>query len=283
MRSNPEGSAEGNRRGNGGQPARPGSRRGRGEPKSPGERSPRRPLVPDDLQIGAQVTSLAPTQRDPRRIAVAVGGRYAGALPVDVVQSLGLKVGMVWTPEADEDFRFSVERDKARRYAIAALSQRGVSRQRLSQALARRGHSLAIIAWLQDDLDRLGLLDDRALAESIARSVLARTPAGPRLIEQRLIARGIARPLAREVALEACGQRDPLDDAVALAAKKVRGAPRSADRPTIQRRVYAALARRGFDPEVCRVATQRAMASDPRRSGGGGDGDSGLDTEMEMA
>lgn len=219
------------------------------------------PLVPDDLPIGSLVTALSPTKRDPRRVGVKVGGRYAGALPADLIEALGLKVGMVWTEEADEALRFALERDKARRYAIASVSQRSTSRSRLAQALTRRGHSPAIIETTLNDLAQLGLLDDRNLAESIARSLLARSPSGPRLIEQKLIARGIDRHLAKAVAFSACETRDPLDDAIALAMKKLRSVSRNANAAATQRRLYAALARRGFDAEVSKLATQQAMAA----------------------
>lgn len=220
-----------------------------------------RPLVPDDLPIGSTITALTPTKRDDRRVGVKVGGRYAGALPADLVQALGLKVGMVWTEEADEAFRDSIERDKARRYVLASVSRRAVSRARLAQALAKRGHSSQVIEATLDDVQRLGLIDDRALAESMARGLLSRSPSGARFIEQKLIMRGIAHDLAKEIAVTACAARDPLDDAITLANKKVSTGSRSADAATVQRRVYAALARRGFDPETCRVATQRAMAA----------------------
>ncbi|MGP1345230.1 MAG: regulatory protein RecX [Phycisphaerales bacterium] len=229
-------------------------------PRAPGATRQRRaPQPPDDLPIGATITALTPTKRDPRRIAIRVANRYAGALPADIIESLALRVGTRWTEEADEALRAAIDRDAARRYAIASLSRRAAASGRLAGALARRGHDQRTIAHTIEDLQRLGLIDDHALAESLARSLLSRAPAGQRLIETKLIARGIPAPIARTTAASAASSRDTTGDALECARKKARSLPQRLEPDAARRRIYAALARRGFPPDACAIATRQAM------------------------
>ena len=95
----------------------------------------------------------------------------------------------------------------------------------------------------------------------MAREICARGPASPRLIMQKLRQRRIDADLARRVAEETLADTDPVEEAIALAEKRMRSM-RSVPRATAARRIAAALARRGFDMDTIRAAIQRAGVLD---------------------
>ena len=112
-----------------------------------------------------------------------------------------------------------------------------------------------------DELVRAGVLDDERLAESLVRRQVQAKPAGKVVLVAKLRQRGIAGGLAKEAVEEGLRGRDLLADAVELARRKVRGSKPGLERQVLERRVFAYLARRGFESEVCRSAVERAVGS----------------------
>ncbi|MCH7962063.1 MAG: regulatory protein RecX [Planctomycetes bacterium] len=153
---------------------------------------------------------------------------------------------------ADQDAR-------ARRYAAALLGQRAYSRKKLIDRMTRKGFDDAVAQRVAERFVSAGVLDDAALAAVMVRAEIARKPAGPFLLEMKLVAKGIDRATARDAANEALADRDLAADALALATKRLAAISPSLEDATRRRRVYASLARRGFSPDICRVAVERAM------------------------
>lgn len=218
----------------------------------------------DDVPPAAIVRSVRLTRGAPARCTISVGtpGDKPASFTLDALdaESMRLEPGAPWSPELASRIREAIERDRARRDALATLARAPMSRRRLETKLRDKGHTHEAAALAADHLIRLGLLDDAALADSAARSMMNRQPAGARLIENKLRAKGIDPAAARDAARKAAQDRDPLEDATALAKKKLRSMPASLDAQARRRRVYAALARRGFDADVCRNATDAALA-----------------------
>jgi regulatory protein len=172
---------------------------------------------------------------------------------------MGLVEGVAWDDRLAAAAVGGMHADRARRAAVNALNRRAMPSGKLAEALRRKGSPPDVVAGVVAEMQRLGVLDDRAYARGVARSLVSRGGAGRRLVEMKLSQRGVPRDLAREVAAEACAERDPADDAMALARKKLRTLERFDD-ATRRRRLYGALARRGFDADVCRTAVDRALA-----------------------
>jgi regulatory protein len=147
---------------------------------------------------------------------------------------------------------------RARRYAAALLGQRAYSRQKLIDRMIRKGFDADVARRVADRFVAAGVLDDAALAASMARAEIARKPAGPMLLEMKLVSKGIERATAREAVTEALADRDLLADAVRLAQKRLAVMSPSVEESAVRRRVYAALARRGFSPDLCRKALDQA-------------------------
>lgn len=190
------------------------------------------------------------------------GIRRLGVAKMDraVIDSLRLTSGTAWTRALADQVLEACHHDAAKRYALNALSVRQMSRGRLRENMVRRGTPKTIADLVVQELADSGLIDDRVMAESIARSLLAQNPCGARMVEYRLRRRAIEPELARAVAIELTTVRDAGADALRVARKRLRSMSKQLDRSVIERRLVGSLARRGFAPGVCRSAARDAMS-----------------------
>lgn len=157
------------------------------------------------------------------------------------------------------------DNERARDIIARQLAMTDRSRKQLSDALARRGIPADVAEAALDRFAGLGLVDDARFAEVLVRTRLAEKHASKRAISEELRRKGVA-PDIVEQATRGIGEDEELANAVAFAVKKLRIA--SGKPETLDRRTYAALARRGFSPSLC----SRALAEAKRRREAGEDG-----------
>lgn len=156
--------------------------------------------------------------------------------------------------------------ERLRRRALAYLERFSTSRAHLGQVLRRRAlreaaalgleaaSVEAAIEALLDELARLGLVDDRAFAETRARRLVEKGRPARRIV-QELAAKGVDRELATDV-LEGLGEGTPeldLEAALAFARRRRLGpyaVPGGQERTPEQ--ALAAFARAGFAYGVAR-------------------------------
>ena len=210
---------------------------------------------------GAVVTALRPSPRDPSLIGVIVGRRRVGAVDAREVEALGLRAGGAWTGELAARVGAASERAKAHRFMLRSLGARAQSRGMALDRLRRKGVEAGVAEEVVRGLEAAGLLNDEEFAQAYARSALARGPIGARRLEQALASRRVERGLAKKTAAEALAGRDASEDALALAQRRVRALPARLDERAKSRRVYAYLARRGFDADVCARAVRAALGT----------------------
>lgn len=211
----------------------------------------------------ASVTALRPVRNDPSRLNVFVDRHRVARVHADDVGTLDLRIGRAWTPELADAVNAASDRCAAHRRALNVLGYRARTRAELARRLSRSGHARDSIDAVLDRLEAAGLLDDAQLARRAAESEVARKPAGPRLLEAKLRARGIDASTARDAARDATADRDLAADAYTFAERRYRSMPPGLPRDAVRRRLYAALARRGFDPETCRSVLERLEADPP--------------------
>jgi regulatory protein len=156
----------------------------------------------------------------------------------------------------------------------------GEVRRHLTQAGYRAELAEAAVVRLTE----LGMLDDATFARMWVESRDRARPRSEAALRRELALKGIDRELAAEVLSErrsggedalrvsdgggagdGDAQRDGPDLAAAerLLRKRGRALERIADPRARRQRAYALLARNGFDPEVCREATNRLFAPGP--------------------
>lgn len=139
--------------------------------------------------------------------------------------------------------------------ALGLLAFRARSVTELRRRLLRKGEPAADVETVITRLLEQKLLDDADFARQFARTRLVRAGASRLRIVQELDRKGIARPLA-DAAIDALRDDDGLDPSAAIhrVAEKKWLSLSKLDDVTARRRLYAFLARRGFNPDEIRGA-----------------------------
>ncbi|MBI5710557.1 MAG: RecX family transcriptional regulator [Candidatus Eisenbacteria bacterium] len=149
----------------------------------------------------------------------------------------------------------STDLEAAREAALRLLERTRRTRADLARRLRDKGYAAATVEQALDRLTGVGLVDDAEYARAYLAGRRQRRPAGKRRLEQELRARGVAAgdvASAQQRLDQEQGGVDELAGArrvVAQAERRTRGLDPRARR----QRLYALLARRGFDPEVIRT------------------------------
>ncbi len=147
--------------------------------------------------------------------------------------------------------------------ALRLLERLRRTRADLARRLRDRGYAAATVDQVLDRLVEVGLVDDVEFARAWLAGRLHRRMAGWRRLEGELRGKGIAADdiaAARARLEEREGASDELEAARKTLAQAVRRYARLDER-TRRQRLYALLARRGFDGDTIRRALE--MADEP--------------------
>jgi regulatory protein len=181
---------------------------------------------------------------DPSQIGdVLMTSRDAAGSPVDPVD-----------PVAPLDTRVSAT--YARSLDLLARAPR--SARDLRRRLLLKGELEADVDAAIERLTAAGLLDDAAYARSFVRAKVSSQGFSRRRLQQELAKRGVARDVADSAIVEVLHD-DEIDEAAnieRMARKKLR-ALRGLDADTQRRRLFAFLARRGYDVDDVRTVVER--------------------------
>ncbi|MFI5250031.1 MAG: regulatory protein RecX [Gemmatimonadales bacterium] len=152
------------------------------------------------------------------------------------------------------------EHQRAYDRALTLLAARGYATADLRRRLTRSGFAAADIEAVVGRLTAAGLLDDAAYARQLTRSKLLDGGAASRRVRRELAARGVGRPVADAAIAEVMADEavDESHMAEQLACRRAITLARF-DRATQRRRLYAYLARRGYDADDIRRAVKAAL------------------------
>lgn len=150
----------------------------------------------------------------------------------------------------------STDLEACREAALRLLERQRRTRSDLERRLRDKGYAGATAAQVLDRLAEVGLVDDVEYARAFMAGRRARRAAGARRIEQELRARGVGAGDIETARLRLDAEQGGMDElagarkVVAQAERRTRGLE-----PRVRRqRLYALLARRGFDGDVIRRA-----------------------------
>ncbi len=138
---------------------------------------------------------------------------------------------------------------KAKKYAFKLLSYRGRSEKELKERLIKKGISKAVASSTIQDLKRLGLIDDRSLAETLKREALSR-----KLLSQQGAIRFLHhRGIPHEVINQVLNNDEIIDikNARRLVSKKIKNLRNYSSLP-VKKKLYGLLARRGYSSDTIR-------------------------------
>jgi len=217
------------------------------------------------------ISGIVPAHRPAGRFAVVVDGRERAVLSLDAIERLGLVVGR---SVAGLEEAIALESARLHSYdrALNMLALRARSSSELARSLVRKGEEKPHVDWAIARLLEQGLLDDAAFARALTRSRVVGGKRSRRRVEQELARKGVSRTVAGEAIDdvfedEAVDQRAIVEEA---ARKKLRSL--AGLEPAVQRRrLYAFLARRGYDLDDIRAAIAAAGSTESAEDDGESD------------
>jgi regulatory protein len=208
---------------------------------------------PIDEAVGWQVTAITASARHQGRFEVVVDGASIATLSLDAIERLRLHTGTTWTSAiasaaaAEEAALHTFDR------AANMLAARPRAARDLERQLVRKGEPPEYVASAIARLTALGAIDDARFARQFIRSKLSGAGLSRRRLQSELWRRGVAREVI-DAAIAEVMVEDEVDEGAQIAevaAKKMRTL-RSLDSVTARRRLYAFLARRGYDASAIR-------------------------------
>jgi regulatory protein len=200
------------------------------------------------------ISGIVPAPRPAGRFAVLVDGREYAVLSLDAIERLGVVAGR---PLAGLEDAIALESARLRSYdrALNMLAFRARSSTELARSLVRKGEEKAHVDWAIARLQEQGLVDDAAFARAFTRSRVVGGKQSRRRVEQELARKGVSRSVAGDAIDdvfedEAVDQKAIVEEAARKKARSLMGLE-----PAVQRRrLYAFLARRGYDLDDIRAA-----------------------------
>jgi regulatory protein len=206
------------------------------------------------------ITQIVPHPRRPGRFGVSVDGVEVATVGIEGVERLGLRVGAEVTPRllaalADETAAVAVY-DRA----LRLLAGRGYAVSELSRRLARGGADARHVAVAIERLSATGALNDAEYARSLTRSRVRSRGTSARRVKQELWRHGVAADVAAEAVAEVFVEEAVDETSVVKQLAERRAAALQGLDPAVRRRrLYAYLARRGYDADDVRQAVDAAL------------------------
>ena len=204
----------------------------------------------------SRITSLTPAPRHPGRFELIVDGNPFAVLSLDAIERLGLAPG---GSVAGLEARIGQEASQLKVYdrAVTMLAFRARSSAELARALVRKGEATELVDHAVARLQEQGLLDDAAFAQSFTRAKVLGAQQSKRRVQQQLAQKGVAREVT-DAAIASVFADEGVDqpEVVERAARRKLRSLSTLDPAVRRRRLYAFLARRGYDGEDIRRAME---------------------------
>jgi len=208
----------------------------------------------------AVVTGIVASARKEGRFDVMIDGKARGIVSLQIVDQLSLRVGLelpdARLSELDEAIATLGTYDRA----LNMLAANARSRRDLRRRLIQKGEPEARVDGALARLAEAGLVDDDAFARQFTRSRVLGRGASRRRVRDELFKRGVVGETANEAIAEVFEDEQVDEGAlVETAARKKLRTLTKLDAVTQRRRLYAFLARRGYDGADIRDAMQRVL------------------------
>ena len=196
------------------------------------------------------ITSILPSPKRPGRFAITIDGKLAAVISLEGVERLKLATGAA----VDDALAAALDREAAqlKTYdrALDMLALRARSAADLRRTLVRKGEPPEYVDFAVERLLNAGFLDDASFARQFARTRVLGAGLSRRRIASELARRGVARDIVSAAIDDVFGE-EHVDEEATLerVARKKLGTLSRLDAFTQRRRLYAFLARRGYDAD----------------------------------
>jgi regulatory protein len=219
--------------------------------------------------MSGTITGMAAQRRHPERANLHIDGEFRCGVAYEVVLAEGLRTGSRISQEQLERLIAADERWRAKQAALSLLAARPRARRELAGRLQAKRFGEDAVAWTLAEVERLGLMDDRAFADAFVRDRLRLRPRGARALRAELSRKGVAQDIAAAAVEDAMRAEGVADGALCLAAAEKWVTARGRlgaddDARQLERRLAGFLMRRGYAGEDVRRAVRAVL---PRRPG----------------
>lgn len=204
----------------------------------------------------ARISEIKWKGAEKRRARIYLDGEFWMTLSMEVIESLGFYPGYLLSDEHQEEVETRIVEENAKLFLMRSLNWKMQSRAQLARKLVEREVPKEIADRALDRMVEIGLLDDWAVAESVARGLHDRGY-GRRRAQMKLQEIGIASEQAAE-ALAAI-YNDEEDEEVERALAAIGSRYRTSGDA---QRAFGFLVRRGFDMSVASKAVKLLPAAD---------------------
>ncbi|MEP7066327.1 MAG: regulatory protein RecX [Gemmatimonadota bacterium] len=201
----------------------------------------------------AHVTAITASARHAGRFEILVDREAVATLSLDAIERLGVRIGVAYSESLANRIAVAAAALHTFDRAVSMLAARPRAARDLERILVRKGEAVEHVTTAVERLISLGILDDAQYARQFIRAKIAGAGLSRRRLQSELWRRGVAREVI-DAALAEVLEEDEVDEDAQIAqvaAKKLRTL-RSADPAAARRRLYAFLARRGYESGAIR-------------------------------
>lgn len=196
----------------------------------------------------SQITSIEQQKKDKTRCSVYVDGAFYCGLKIEIAIKHRLKSGMEIEKSQLDKIQLDNEKIQATEKAMNHLSATLKTKKQMSDFLAGKGYTQAVIDYVIQKLEGYGYIDDYAYCRAYVGSVSGK---GKAALRAALIRRGAARE-AIDAALDETDENE--DEALAVARKYLRG--KDITRETLNKALRHLISR-GYGYDVAKSAISR--------------------------
>lgn len=196
----------------------------------------------------SQITSIEQQKKDKTRCSVYVDGAFYCGLKIEIAIKHRLKSGMEIEKSRLDKIQLDNEKIQATEKAMNHLSATLKTKKQMSDFLAGKGYTQAVIDYVIQKLEGYGYIDDYAYCRAYVGSVSGK---GKAALRAALIKRGAARE-AIDAALDETDEDE--DEALAVARKYLRG--KDITRETLNKALRHLISR-GYGYDVAKSAISR--------------------------
>ena len=196
----------------------------------------------------SQITSIEQQKKDKTRCSVYVDGAFYCGLKIEIAIKHRLKSGMEIEKSQLDKIQLDNEKIQATEKAMNHLSATLKTKKQMSDFLAGKGYTQAVIDYVIQKLEGYGYIDDYAYCRAYVGSVSGK---GKAALRAALIKRGAAREVI-DAALDETDEDE--DEALTVARKYLRG--KDVTRETLNKALRHLISR-GYGYDVAKSAIFR--------------------------
>lgn len=193
------------------------------------------------------------------RYTVAIDGATLGDLSLDAIERLDIHVGAAVSDRVIAEITRETQALHTYDRAVTLLTAHARASKELERLLVKKGEPAALAKAAVARLTEQGFLDDASFARQFARTKLT-SGLSRRRMQAELARRGVARDVA-DAAIDEVVVDDDVNEAEAcdrVATRKMRSL-RDLPSEVQRRRLYAFLARRGYELDDVRAVVDRLV------------------------